>query len=673
MRLSALDTSFEAELRALIFLFLLDEPTDVDSLACLGTLTANAHTFGLGETNVNGTHRLASGELNARTHLKIQALQRMTIQGPVHFTRLGGLERFRISDKGTTLVNRLSAQYATDFFNAALETIELAGDKRHQGANIDQSHRSHPRRVPMKTSFWIALITVAGHPTRQDSRIDLTDGLNIVCGPSNTGKSWILQSIDYMFSAAAKEFSTNEQSGYTEVRMGVHTPFGQLMLTRPIGQGHTIVDVTNTDKRIPSGQYRLNKTKNGALLNSLSLRLAGFENPDELKVIKNQNYDVQGLTERTVSHTFYADEDNIIKKAPILLPEQNTAHTAAKWTLAEFITDKDYVAYAREENNETKKLRNNTIIDYLTPKPDELRQRIEPLEAARETSNPDQAQRGINELSAQFAHVNALIENAAREGEQVASRLQEIRDQLAESGTLRHRYEELVSSYQAKIDRSDFVHEGHALTSTIPTPESCPICEQTLPANKTPAVAEPDPRERQNLLTWLDGLRQTISQMEIEHALLVAEEQQLASHSRRITEHIENQLRPQLHALACCTAANNVVVAMQTELEELRERKVAIQQEIAERQAKTFPRGNFSATDEFPESFWETMDESLLDTFGRVRSRVLTARHSHVNCSMPWSTGKRKASKARATARLLTQPCCLHRANTSPQRLPCTA
>lgn len=129
MRLSALDTSFEAELRALIFLFLLDEPTDVDYLGCLDTLTVNAHTFGLGATNVNGAHRLASGELHARTHLITQALQRMTIQGLVHFTRQGGLECFDISDEGTALVNRLSTQYATDFFNAALETIERVGDK----------------------------------------------------------------------------------------------------------------------------------------------------------------------------------------------------------------------------------------------------------------------------------------------------------------------------------------------------------------------------------------------------------------------------------------------------------------------------------------------------------------------------------------------------------------
>lgn len=468
----------------------------------------------------------------------------------------------------------------------------------------------------MKPGFWISHITVAGHPTRQDSRINLTAGLNIVCGPSNTGKSWLLQAIDYMFGAAAKDFALDEQSGYTEVRMGVRTPFGQLTLTRPIGEGHTIVEVMSTDMRIPSGQYRLNKTTNAALLSSLWLRLAGFDNPAELKVIKNQNYDVQGLTWRTVSHAFYADEDNIAKKAPILLPEQNTAHTAAKCTLAAFITSKDYAAYARDENTENKKLRNNAIIDYLTPKPEELRQRISTLEADLETSDPDQAQRAIDKLSAHVARINALIEDAAREGKQVASRRQEIRDQLAESSALRHRYEELASSYQAKIDRFDFVHEGHALTNAIPMPESCPICEQALPADKAPVVAEPDPHERQDLLTRLAGLRQTIAEMEAERAPLVTEEQQLASRSQHITQHIESHLRPQLHALASSIAANNAVVAMRTELEELRERKTAIEQEIAERQAKTFPKGNFNATNEFPDEFWEAMSEGLLNTLG---------------------------------------------------------
>lgn len=126
---TAFDTSFEAELRGLIFLFLLDTTADADYLAALDTLTVNAQTFGLGEKNLNGTHRLASGELQTRTHLMNEALRRMTLQGLVHFTNEEGSAMFRISEAGTKLVNRLHSEYAAEFFNTALDIIEQIGDK----------------------------------------------------------------------------------------------------------------------------------------------------------------------------------------------------------------------------------------------------------------------------------------------------------------------------------------------------------------------------------------------------------------------------------------------------------------------------------------------------------------------------------------------------------------
>ena len=78
MRATFLDTSFEAELRGLILLFLLG---DADYLGALDTITVNAHTFGVGAESLNGTHRLASAELHTRTVLMTQALQHLAIQG----------------------------------------------------------------------------------------------------------------------------------------------------------------------------------------------------------------------------------------------------------------------------------------------------------------------------------------------------------------------------------------------------------------------------------------------------------------------------------------------------------------------------------------------------------------------------------------------------------------
>ena len=56
MRATSLDTSFEAELRGLILLFLLGDAADADYLGALDTITVNAHTFGVGAETVSYTH-----------------------------------------------------------------------------------------------------------------------------------------------------------------------------------------------------------------------------------------------------------------------------------------------------------------------------------------------------------------------------------------------------------------------------------------------------------------------------------------------------------------------------------------------------------------------------------------------------------------------------------------
>ncbi|MGV3103849.1 ABC-three component system middle component 2 [Rothia sp. 32237D007AR] len=127
MTISVLNSPFEAELRALIFLFLLDEPVDADYLGALDTLTINQRTFLIGYDNLNGTHRLAAGELLARTDLMRQALKQLTLKHLAAFDTSAEQSGFRITNQGASVVNRLRTDYAERFFTAALDTIEVAG------------------------------------------------------------------------------------------------------------------------------------------------------------------------------------------------------------------------------------------------------------------------------------------------------------------------------------------------------------------------------------------------------------------------------------------------------------------------------------------------------------------------------------------------------------------
>lgn len=190
----------------------------------------------------------------------------------------------------------------------------------------------------MTPGFWISSITVAGHPTRRDSSVGFESGLNVIYGPSNSGKSWVLQCIDYVFGLKADEFVLDENSGYTEVRMGVRTAQGSLTLSRPIGEGANNIEVSSTDPRIESGTYKRQSSGRSPLLSSVWLKLIGYDAPENLKIIKNQNLETQALTWRTFWHALYADEDRISTKKPILLPLQTTAQPAFKCALASLLS-----------------------------------------------------------------------------------------------------------------------------------------------------------------------------------------------------------------------------------------------------------------------------------------------------------------------------------------------
>lgn len=127
MTTSVLDTAFEAELRALVFLFLIDEPVDADYLGALDTLTINQRNFGIGSDNINGTHRLAAGELHTRTLLMQQALKQLVLKRLARYDASDQPVGFRITDDGASVVNQLRSTYADQFFTATLDTLEAIG------------------------------------------------------------------------------------------------------------------------------------------------------------------------------------------------------------------------------------------------------------------------------------------------------------------------------------------------------------------------------------------------------------------------------------------------------------------------------------------------------------------------------------------------------------------
>ena len=99
-------------------------------------------------------------------------------------------------------------------------------------------------------SFYIEKIIVTGSG-KTDSIIELSNGVNIIYGPSNTGKTYIVRCIDYMFGSEREPIDIS--TGYQYIKIIVRTQCGTITMSRKIGENK--IEVSSNDNNVPSGKY----------------------------------------------------------------------------------------------------------------------------------------------------------------------------------------------------------------------------------------------------------------------------------------------------------------------------------------------------------------------------------------------------------------------------------
>lgn len=178
--------------------------------------------------------------------------------------------------------------------------------------------------------FYIEKLRISGDG-KETSFVDFTDGLNIVCGPSNTGKSYIVEIIDFLFGSSRVPF--DKTLGYDTFEMVIKTVRGKVTVRRQLDARK--IYVNSSDELIESGDYG---TTSGKLNvnEDLWFKLMGID--DKHQIIKNRLFERQRLTIRSILHMVLIKEDNVIQRQPVLMPRQNSAAPAFLSALYYLIT-----------------------------------------------------------------------------------------------------------------------------------------------------------------------------------------------------------------------------------------------------------------------------------------------------------------------------------------------
>lgn len=386
------------------------------------------------------------------------------------------------------------------------------------------------------------------------STLDLAPGLNIVYGPSNTGKSLVLDCVDFMLGGDAHRLYKPALRINT-VTMYLDVDGAELSMYRELDEfkNHDIV-VASRVPEIDTGTYTTGaKTKDKDTISSLWLKLMGID--QEVKIIKQiEDSMEQTLTVRTFYHFFVINENRISGENSILKPGSQTftknIPVPTITSLIYLTKELNYIAPADTPKTASKiiKLKRATAKNIVDGSVNAIRER----EATGVQDDPRSAaeiQTEINKILEQISAAEDSLKQTTDRDLKVTKKLIEISSAIAENTVLKNRYDALRTQYESDMRRLTFIAEADLHRDGIPKLDHCPFCNSELPKEKTQSCLDAAIAEADKIELRIKDLQYADEALTNELAQLQEQKEGLLREQQQVQAAIRGELRPQVEML----------------------------------------------------------------------------------------------------------------------------
>lgn len=318
--------------------------------------------------------------------------------------------------------------------------------------------------------FMIEKLRVSG-AGKIDGVVTFTDGLNIIQGRSNTGKTWILKCIYYLFSSDTRPYSP--LTGYTDIEGVFMTErYGRITISRKLDEEK--VTVTAESTKVDEGEYDTNyKKDNSRYLNDLWLRIIGLN--ETIEVPKTARYARERMSWTNIASVFFADENEIDKSESIVIKDSRyeTPLIASLYFLLTGDYKKGIPEITKPEVATAKK---KAVVDYIEEQVSALTEkRISYIMQLEELNGMD-IDKEMQEFTDHIQEVQQEIRDLMDENTAIVRQMAEYQQEDANCRVLLDRYESLISQYKADLQRLDFISKGEQAVNAQPTNGVCPFC-----------------------------------------------------------------------------------------------------------------------------------------------------------------------------------------------------
>jgi hypothetical protein len=319
-------------------------------------------------------------------------------------------------------------------------------------------------------------------PGKDICNITFAEGLNVVWGASNTGKSFIVKALDYMFGSGSTLPGINQRRGFDNCWLELDLPTrGRVTLRRGLAGGGFDLHATGFETAVDGGPSEQLGAKHAAegSLSGLLLSELGVVGK---KIAKNQDGEKDPFTFRHFATYVLTEETPMLAEASPIKIAAQSAETFDKNVLKFLLTGIDGSAVVTTKSRDDQKAANSGKIELV----DEM---LATAERELAESYPDGVEVSLDELYTQQSQLAETIKehqavlsevqftlDRLRRERRDAVEVQEVQKGRAdEIGMTLGRFALLAQVYDSDVSRLLSLEEG-AAALLAGSKRPCPLC-----------------------------------------------------------------------------------------------------------------------------------------------------------------------------------------------------
>lgn len=317
-------------------------------------------------------------------------------------------------------------------------------------------------------------------PQKDPATVTFGPGLNVLYGASDTGKSFVVETIDFMLGGRPPLREITERLGYDRILLGLETLAGDTFTVLRGADGGSFRLYTGLHEQPPGEDVEarvlseLHSDRNDDNLSSFLLEQSGLSGK---RVRKNARGETNSLSFRNIARLMIVTETEITQQRSPLLDENPTANTSNVSTFKLLLTGVDDSALVSASARAPEELSREAQLQLLDQLLGDYRDRLKEL-----AKHPDELEPQLEKIDEsirlhrdQLSATEAAFQQTAARRRELRKKLEEGRDRRNEVDALAERFDLLDKHYVSDIERLRAIEEGGTLFGVLGA-ASCPLC-----------------------------------------------------------------------------------------------------------------------------------------------------------------------------------------------------